>query len=192
MEEADARLVEGARKGEEGCATALFDRYRRPVFMWALRALRNRRDADEVVQQAFRHAFRKLDRFDAGKGTFLDWVLGCAANGVRMKLRDRQRHPAPCDIETIPEDELADPRPGPAEVCEQHRLHERVHALLCRLPPEEREPVSLHYLQGMNKSEIARLLGKSEHAVRYQIHRGMERLRASLVAEGVTCSGAAL
>lgn len=125
-------------------------------------------DAEDAVQEAFlRHlhkapAFREAEHEKA-------WLLKVALNICRNQQRYRSRHAC------LPLDEAVDLTAGNAS-------REALTAL-GQLPPDLRAPLLLHYVEGYQGQEIARLLGISHAAVRKRLQRGREELRALLDEE---------
>jgi len=62
---------------------------------------------------------------------------------------------------------------------------DRALALIASLPPEQAEIITLRVVAGLGAKEVAELLGKSPGAVRVAAHRGLRRLAALLVEQGV-------
>ena len=86
----DEALVATAKTGDESAFEALFRRYRPRIFALALRYLRVREDAEDIVQQTFQKTFLYLNNF-AGKSTFSTWLTRIAINEALMRLRKCER-----------------------------------------------------------------------------------------------------
>ena len=69
----DEELIERARSGDRAAFGDLVERHQQAVFRAALAALRSREDAEDVAQDTFVAAFRKLDRF-RGESSFRTWL----------------------------------------------------------------------------------------------------------------------
>jgi RNA polymerase sigma-70 factor (ECF subfamily) len=87
----DEALVATANTGDESAFEALFRRYRPRIFALALRYLRVREDAEDIVQQTFQKTFLYLNNF-AGKSTFSTWLTRIAINEALMRLRRVRAH----------------------------------------------------------------------------------------------------
>ena len=88
--------IQAAQSGSEQAWRELFERHFDPVYRFCVALACGRRDqAEEVVQQVFVIAARRIHRFDPGRATFRAWLLGIAKNR-HMAIRDseqrRKRH----------------------------------------------------------------------------------------------------
>ncbi|HBR69309.1 MAG TPA: hypothetical protein DEA55_08050 [Rhodospirillaceae bacterium] len=153
----DAAAIERCLNGEKDAYRHLVERYQKQAIAHAVAILGNREDALDVVQEAFIDAFRSLDQFDRAR-RFYPWFYVLLRNRC-YKITARRR-----EIENIEETEIIAPRKGlPVE--------ERValEKALLALSEEDREIITLKYLDGLSYEELA---------VRLQIPRGtvMSRL----------------
>lgn len=138
---------------------------------WAL--LRNRSDADDVVQECFLRLHRK--RAWHGLKDERAWL----ARVVWRMARDRQRRPAReeagIEMDTIT---ATDHSPEAAAVS-QSAIH-RIHRMIDTLPEELRQPLVLASLDEMTSAQIAAVLGIPEGTVRTRIHRARALLKQKL------------
>ena len=85
----DEDLVHEALRGSDIAFGTLFERYERRMFLIAYRILRNREDAEDAVQQAFKHAFVRLNSFQ-GDSRFSTWMARITINEALQLLRKRR------------------------------------------------------------------------------------------------------
>jgi hypothetical protein len=78
---------------------------------------------------------------------------------------------------------LEDLEPSPEVVYETREIHQVLRGAVQALPPEQRETVALHYVQGLRISEIAILSGVPTGTVKARLHRARTALRKALLAE---------
>lgn len=153
----DATAIESCLKGEQDAYRHLVERYQKQAVAHAVSILGNREDALDAAQEAFIDAFRALKQFDQER-RFYPWFYVLLRNRC-YKITARRR-----ETENIEDTEIIAPREGlPAE--ERFALEK---ALLA-LSKEDREIITLKYLDGLAYEELA---------VRLQIPRGtvMSRL----------------
>jgi RNA polymerase sigma-70 factor (ECF subfamily) len=153
----DAAAIERCLNGEKDAYRHLVERYQKQAVAHAVSILGNREDALDAAQEAFLDAFRALKQFDRAR-RFYPWFYVLLRNRC-YKITARRR-----EIENIEDTEIIAPRKGlPAE--ERFALEK---ALLA-LSKEDREIITLKYLDGLSYEELA---------VRLQIPRGtvMSRL----------------
>lgn len=162
----DARLVRRAQAGDGDAFGALYARYARVVHGLLLARVR-RADVDDLVQDVFLAAWRRLDGLrDAA--AFGGWLSAIARN----RATDHQRR-APDGVE-LPDD-LASP---PAAASRNEAL--AVLDAIRSLPDAYRETLVLRLVEGMTGPEIAERTGLTPASVRVNLHRGMKLLREKL------------
>jgi RNA polymerase sigma-70 factor, ECF subfamily len=147
--------------------------------------LSERDDAEEVVQEAFMIAWRRMDLFDGQGGGLLPWLLRIVRNRSIDRLRARKRRSLKGQrvrAYSLPEEGLS----PPAEVDEARlpgwHVHEQVHASLRELPGEQREVVQLVYFEGLTHSEAARRLEIPLGTVKTRLRLAFDKLRPKLAS----------
>ncbi len=129
---------------------------------------RDRSRAEDIVQESFLIAFKRMQSFD-GRSSLHTWLCGIAKN----KIREEQRLRRPRAIEDVLQDSegeidaiLAevDNQPLPEWILEQEETRELVGATLSSLPPEYREALLGKYVDGVSVRELSQRSGKSEKA----------------------------
>ncbi|HUW60614.1 MAG TPA: sigma-70 family RNA polymerase sigma factor [Candidatus Bathyarchaeia archaeon] len=167
----DARIVGrvlGGRRDEFG---VLVDRYYRAVESVARARLENSVDAEDVAQEAFVSAYRKLDTLmDPQK--FGPWVMAIARNAAVSWIRRRKSEVLVADVATV-----AEPREDPP--VERAELQRIVRAKLQDMEPEQREILLLFYYGGKTVGEVASLLEITKAAA----HKRLQRAREALGSE---------
>ena len=167
----EAALIAVCRRGDEAGFAELVRRHQRRVFRLAGRFFRRREEVEEVAQETFLAAWRKLDTYRA-KAPFEHWITRVCLNCCYARLRERR--PA----ETAFPAEIEAPQADP-----DARLE--VEQLLRRLPPRDRFMLLLMHGEGWSVGEIAERLGWSQVSVKVRAHRARKKLRR-LLEEGFT------
>jgi RNA polymerase sigma-70 factor (ECF subfamily) len=181
----DAELVERARAGDADAFGDLVERYQAVVYRAARAALRSPVDADDVVQEAFVAAFRKLAEFRAEAG-FKTWLLAIAWNAARMHRRSSWRwfdrfRPAPGPT---PPDPAAQDR-SQEDVLVRRDLRERVQKAALTLPGKYRDVMLLAATADHTVDEISAILGVPPGTVKWRLAKGREQLRVKLTRLGI-------
>jgi RNA polymerase sigma-70 factor (ECF subfamily) len=172
----DADLVARARSGERAALECLVERHYDDCWRYAHRMLGNHADAEDAVQDTFVRAFSALDRYRE-RERFRSWLFTILVNQCRNALvgrRRRMRRFLPSEAAAHAAEEVATTRP--VELPDDELAH-----AIARLDPQQREALLLKYGEGLEYSEISRLTGASESALKMRVKRGTERLRALLL-----------
>jgi RNA polymerase sigma-70 factor (ECF subfamily) len=162
----DGELVRAARTGDESAFTRLYDRYARMVHGMLL-ARAHRQDVEDLVQDVFLTAWRRLDDL-RDPAAFGGWVAMIARNrATDAHRRDAGHVELPSDLQS----------PGTASAdAEAHAALDAIRAL----PEAYRETLMLRLVEGLTGPEIAARTGLTAASVRVNLHRGMKMLRERL------------
>jgi RNA polymerase sigma-70 factor (ECF subfamily) len=182
----DAALVESLRRREAGAAEALVATFGDRVYRLAIRITGNEQDAEEVMQDAFWTATRKIDTFK-GESAFGSWLYRVTANAAYQKLRGRhgRKHEVPWDDAVLDGDgRQTGSRTDWSAKIEEPALQAELRAVLTTaindLPGDYRTAFLLHDVEGLSNPEIAETLNISLPAVKSRVHRSRLFLRRRL------------
>ena len=175
----ERELVRRARSGDAESFGALVELYRDRIVR-LVRGLVPERDAEDVAQDAFVKAFRKLPEFD-GRSRFFTWIYRIATN-TAMDWRKRERYRRHADLPTGPEGDDASPAddPGPGVAAQRRELAAAIDKAIAALPEHYHTIVVLREVQGLSYEEIAETLAISKGTVESRLFRARERLRRAL------------
>ncbi|HEY0428965.1 MAG TPA: RNA polymerase sigma factor [Pyrinomonadaceae bacterium] len=164
----DAAAIEKVQNGEREAFRYLVESYQNQAVVHAVAILRNREDAEDAAQDAFIDAFRALKNFDKTR-RFYPWFYVLLRN--RCYKTAAKRH----ETETVEEMEIIAPQTGlPRE--EQIALE----AALARLSGEDREIITLKYLDGLSYDELSRLLEIPRGTVMSRLFYARRAMQANL------------
>jgi RNA polymerase sigma-70 factor (ECF subfamily) len=155
----------------------LVERYQGQVFGLCYRMLRHRQDAEDVTQECFERALRRLSTWDSERD-FLPWLLAIAGNRCRTQLAMRMRRPAT----TALVEEASD------NTVEEHKaahLAEEVERALSNLRSEYREAFLLFHQHELSYAQIGATLDCPLGTVKTWVHRARRELIAQLRERGV-------
>jgi RNA polymerase sigma-70 factor (ECF subfamily) len=189
MEASDADAVARVLAGDQDAFRVLVERHSRRVFRLAYRMTSNEHDAEDVVQETFLRAYRRLSQFES-RSNFGTWLyrvaVNCALDLVRRKGRHNQQLP------TVPLDEpveregagailsLPASNPTPERLALSAELRQRLHAALAGLSDRERAAFVLRHFEGVSIPEIGRVLGLRASATKNTVFRAVQKLRRAL------------
>lgn len=175
-----AELVERARGGDEEAFRLLVESHSRAVFRLAYRMTGNEHDAEDVVQETFVKAFRRLAQFES-RAHFGTWLHRIAANCAYDLLRSRARRSEdPLELDAGEPAALPARDPAPDRLVLAAEVRARVERALARLSPTERTAFVLRHHQGMSIQEIGSALGLEESATKHSIFRAVRKMRQAL------------
>jgi RNA polymerase sigma-70 factor (ECF subfamily) len=179
-----------------GGQTALFEllmrRHNERLYRAARAILRDDREAEDVMQQAYVNAYAHLRQFD-GRAAFATWLTRIAVHEALARVRRRARYQQfDADEANIAEASMARPSvPDPERQTIARELGGLMEAAIDRLTDGSREVFVLREVQGLSTSDTAASLGISEEAVKTRLSRAKAALRRDLAARaGVAVSAA--
>lgn len=152
------------------------------IYNYVYQMILHRENTEDVVSETFLQAMRGFSRYDAEKGSILQWLCGIAHNRTMDFFRSRGAKVA-LSLETLSEqgDFPEDTRDGwRMEDAPQWEVWE----ILRRLRVQERELLGLRYSLGLSNREIASKLGITEQAVVGRFHRVLAKCRE--IAKGLS------
>ncbi len=146
---------------------ALYEKYARDVYRFALYLSRDREDAEDITSQTFVRAWNSPGPIR--QSTVKSYLFAIARNCYLQGLR-RTRRRAELDVE------MPDPKRGPDAAAEQRAELTDVMRDLQQLPELDRSALLMHALDEMPYEDIAVALGLSLGAVKTRIHRARLKL----------------
>lgn len=185
MERSEAALIAASKAGDADAFGRLVRRYEERIHRLARGVCAGApAEADDVYQETFLTAYKKLGRFrgESGLGT---WLYRIASNLCFMKLRSNRRRPFVAALDAPSEDGPrlpAEPLPGPEQAASRKELSDAVAKALSELPVDYRLVLTLRDVEGLSNEEAARVLSLSVPAVKSRLHRGRLFMRERLEA----------
>jgi RNA polymerase sigma-70 factor (ECF subfamily) len=169
--------VERCRRGDLGAFEELYRAHSGKLYGLIFRMVGNAADAEDLLQEVFLSAHRKLDGFrgDSALGT---WLYRLATNSCLDYLRSRAAKTGQLTDAIDDEPVLADA--GTRSIAEQTVAKMDLERALAQLPAGCRAAFLLHDVQGLEHSEVADALGIAEGTSKSQVHKARLKLRALL------------
>jgi RNA polymerase sigma-70 factor (ECF subfamily) len=176
-----ADLVARAQRGDARAFAELARRYRPRIYALALHLTGDAHDADDVAQDTFLRAYRRLGEFRAA-AEFYTWIYRIGVNLSLNVQRTRGRRRTttlddPRVALAVQVDALGDPR----RAAELRELYRRLLAALDRLAAPLRSTVVLVALQGLTHDQAAAVLGCPSGTIAWRLHQARQKLAAALV-----------
>jgi RNA polymerase sigma-70 factor (ECF subfamily) len=175
-------LVERCRSGDLAAFEELYRAHAGKLFSVACRMLGNPADAEDLLQEIFLSAHRKLDGF-RGESALGTWLYRLATNHCLDYLRSRAARTN--QLTDALDDEPGHFQAGSPGLAEQTVTKMDLERALARLPEGCRAAFVLHDVQGLEHREVAQALGIAEGTSKSQVHKARLRLRALLLEQRV-------
>lgn len=179
-------MVRRAARGEEGAVRIIMQTHNRRLYRVARSIVRDGAEAEDVLQEAYLHAFHSLAGF-RGDASLATWLTRIVLNEALQRVRRHTDLPAsqierpnqsashviPFPINGIP---VADPERAMA----QRQLCQLVERAIDELPQDFRTVLVARVVEGMSVDETAALLGIRPETVRSRLHRARRALKVTL------------
>ena len=174
-ESPDRDLVLRARRGETAAFGELVRRHQTTVFNVCYRLLGERREAEDLAQEAFLRAYARLETFDPER-PFAPWMRRVAANLCLNRLATLPAPQPEVDEERDPDD----PARAPEAVVEARERQDVLRAALAALPPHYRAVIELRHYQELSYEQIAEALRLPLSDVKSHLFRARKLLAEKL------------
>lgn len=177
MKKTDAELVKNAKQ-DKVQFEALYKRYIDKVYNYFWYRVGHDQDvAEDLAQETFVRAYQALSRFKMTEKSYFSYLLAIAHN----LLVNHYRKPQPISIEATGVD-------VPEEIWSDIETKDNLRSIwraIQQLPAKERDILYLKYQKGYKVADIARIVGKSENAVKLTLSRVRKKLAAHPYLKGI-------
>jgi RNA polymerase sigma-70 factor (ECF subfamily) len=151
-------LLQRCLAGEEAAYVTLYNQHAGIMYRLAYGLLQNKEDTEEVLQDSFEYAFRKLAHFNPQKSAFKTWLYRITVSRCRNKRRRKWLPTFPLSL--LPQQDVPDREaPTPDNLLELDEQQKLIWEALAQLSPKLRETAILRYYNGLRYNEIGEILG---------------------------------
>lgn len=180
----DRELVQQIRNGRPELFHELVRRHESAILRGAMAILGNAADAEDVTQETFLRAYRRISQF-RGEAKFRTWLIQIAVNLARSKLKETQRERwNPLETLDHGEHEAVGAAPGqarnPEEAYSWKELGGLIRKILDGMHPTYRSVLFLRDVESLSTGTTALALGLTPESVRTRLRRARIHLRARL------------
>jgi len=184
----DDALLARLQAGDESALRDLAEAYGSRIYQLAFRYLRNKEDAEEVMQDVLYNVYRKISAF-RGDAALSSWIYRITFNASMSRLRtakyqrtknDELSVTADADEMTSGRREIGDWSDLADEQVFRSQLRQKVFSAILALPAIYRAPVVLRDIQGMTTEEASAMLRVKDQTLKSRLHRGRLILRKQL------------
>ena len=174
----DDELVRLAQDGDPAAFDEMVERHKGAVFRAALSALRNREDAEDVTQETFITAFRRIGTF-RGESSLRTWLSRIAWNRS-MDHRRKGRLRSFLHLDEPDAAELPSAEADPERTALAGSVHARIRREIDRLPRNLRDTLLLASAGDLDYASIGEVLGVREGTVKSRVFEARTMLRTTL------------
>ena len=170
-------LLRQAHRFDLPALTTIYDLYNNGLYYYALRLLGDVTLAEDCVADSFSHLLKTLQNGGGPKDHLKGYLYRCVHNWVTDYYR--RRPTLALDLYS----ELPDPDDLPCQQTEQNIACQHLRAALHKLTPDQREVITLRFIEGWDITEVAESLRKPVGAIKSLQHRALTSLQRLLLEE---------
>ena len=172
-------LLDGVARQDHAALKALYERCASKLFGLALRVVRHREWAEDVLQESFLTIWHSAGDYRASLSPPLAWLgLIVRSRGLDLlRRRTAERSHVTQELDGVIADTLAGDSPSPMDTAQASEQAWALHQCLARLEHRQREVVSLAYIRDLSHSELSQQLQLPLGTVKTWIRRGLDQLR---------------
>lgn len=184
----DAELVAGALRGSQDAYRELVKRFERPVYSLVLRMVQDPAAAEDLAQEVFVKAFRRLESYDP-QWKLSSWLFKIAHNSTIDHLRRGAPETVPLEAPDDDKGSLGavladDAAEDPHAAAERRDLARSLERAIARLRPEYRQAVLMFYAHGASYQDICEVTGLPLGTVKTNLHRARKELATTMTTLG--------
>lgn len=171
------RLLQQAGRNDQKAFAELYKRTSSKLFGVCMRMLRDRGEAEEVLQETYTTVWRRAGSFDASRASAITWLVTLSRNKAIDRLR-QHREELLDDPSRL--DEAVDEQPTPAVGAETSQEYQRLQQCLDELEPQQQSSVREAFFTGATYNELATRCKVPLGTMKSWIRRSLMQLRTCL------------
>jgi len=182
----DRELVDRAREGDAQAFGQLVRRHQQRIHRLAMHLLRDRAEAEDVMQETFIRAYRALARFD-GRSEPYTWFYRIAINLSLNTLRSRKSRRTTTESDDARLDAIINEKQTLADAPDdaaRNELYEALSQGIDELSETLRTTLVLVCIDGRSHEEAAAMLGAPEGTIAWRVHEARRKLKEYMIKRG--------
>jgi RNA polymerase sigma-70 factor, ECF subfamily len=178
----DDLLVTRSREGDPRALAELYRRHAPALLAYLERMLRERAEAEDVLQETYLRIFQGRGRY-VGRGRFRSWLFTVATRIAYDRRRAQRRHD---ELSSAVLDATRRPAEEPGHGVDHRDLLEIVESALADLPPAYAQAFFLRVHEDQSYREMAAICGEPEGTLRSRVHHAMKRVQRIVGESGLS------
>jgi len=170
-----AYLIQQVAQQDREAFSQLYDRCSSLVFSLAMRMLRVRSDAEDLLQEVFVQVWRQAQNYNAERGSPEAWIINIARSRAIDKIRSIRRMEKSFVLTDDPARAESSENVETAAASSEAKL--AMNSALANLPEAQRKVLEMAYFDGLTQTEIAARLKEPLGTVKTRMRSGIQRLR---------------
>jgi len=173
MLDGEIKLIKDAVRGKSSAFGPLYDHYQPMIYRFVVVKVSRREDAEDITHQVFLSAWQNIRSYKNLGHPFSSWLYQIARNQVIDHYRAKKSETS---LEKIDPDYFVLPAAAHFDVGTKLEI-EKVRAGMLKLKSEYQDVVVMRFIEDLPIKEVARIIGKTEGAVKLMQHRAIKELR---------------
>ncbi len=180
----DVELLASLSRGDLDAASCLYDRYASLLLALAVRIVRDRAEAEDVLHDAFVTMSERAAQYTPDRGSVIAWLVTLVRNLSIDRTRRRERRGV--ILRRVASEDLGAAAQSPEQLLSDATSFARVRRALGQLPDVQRQTLEIAFFEGLSYPEIAERDGVPLGTVKSRAARALTSLREALEAEHVS------
>jgi len=171
-------LIQKVANQDREAFSQLYDRFSTLVFTLAMRMLKVRSDAEDLLQEVFVQIWRQAQSYSAERGSPEAWIVNIARSRAIDKIRSIRRMQRSFVLTDDPA--RAESSENVESSVAESEVRMEMNSALANLPETQRKVLELAYFDGLTQTEIATRLAEPLGTVKTRMRSGVQSLRDML------------
>jgi len=169
----ETQVIRQVLEGDIECFRLIVERYERPIARMIRNIINNRESCEDIAQDVFFTAYRKLASFDPARSNFSTWLFTIARNKSINALRKKR----PLSMSELPQNS---DRHNPSDELAEREFFDELDAGLEALPSAQKRAFVLAEFEELSYEDIAQIEGVRIGTVKSRINRAKKKLAKAL------------
>lgn len=180
--QSEQELIRRAKERDSEAFSRLYEAYFDKIYRYIIIKIGSQMEAEDMTQQVFLKALQAIPSYKSQGAPFSAWLYRIAHNQIVDYLRKNSKRPPAFDDD--PRGVIDNNRNNDPQRITEHNLSmEQLLDAARSLTAAQREVISLRFTSDLSTAEVARIMGKSQGAVKALQHSAIVALRKTLLVE---------